>query len=138
MLTECLHVGFKTIFQIRSSYSIVRFVVFSRNNKVDTIFWRMNNVRYTLTPQCYMIDILLMIVMCRFLRIFQGFDVSLRTSSSSPKWRSLYLLLKLHKANAILEAHLFLEMSWSISENTRTTEKMYFGNTIFRSKLRTY
>ena len=138
MLTECLHVGFKTIFQIRSSYSIVRFVVFSRNNKVDTIFWRMNNVRYTLTPQCYMIDILLMIVMCRFLRIFQGFDVSIRTSSSSPKWRSLYLRLKLHKANAILEAHLFLEMSWSISENTRTTEKMYFWNTIFRTELRTY
>ena len=37
----------------RSSYSIVRFVVFSRNNKVDTIFWRINNERYyTLAPQC--------------------------------------------------------------------------------------
>ena len=64
MMTDCLHVGFKTIFRIRSSYSIVRFVVFSRNNKVDTIFWRINNLRYyihTLAPQCYMIDILLMI-----------------------------------------------------------------------------
>ena len=63
-MTDCLHVGFKTIFRIRSSYSIVRFVVFSRNNKVDTIFWRINNLRYyihTLAPQCYMIDILLMI-----------------------------------------------------------------------------
>ena len=63
-MTDCLHVGFKTIFRIRSSYSIVRFVVFSRNNKVDTIFWRINNFRYyihTLAPQCYMIDILLMI-----------------------------------------------------------------------------
>ena len=38
MMTDCLHVGYKTIFQIQSSYSIVRFVVFSRIIKSTPYF----------------------------------------------------------------------------------------------------
>jgi hypothetical protein len=91
-----------------------------------------------------MIDILLMIVMCRILRILQGFDVRSSlvvvlsyTSSSSPKWRTFYLLLLLELHNLCNTGGTFIPWDVLIYYNKHTHERntQKIWNTIFVNML---